>query len=73
MSIECQMYLNKNQTLKKFLHENPRYYKILNRDPSFIYELDKVMREKYKLTLPDKLDRFKNKLDMFSTFIDIFN
>ena len=59
MSIECQMYLNKNQTL--------------NRDPSFIYELDKIMREKYKLTLPDKLDRFKNKLDMFSTFIDIFN
>ena len=62
MSIECQMYLNKNQTLKRFLHENPRYYKILNRDPSFIYELDKIMREKYK-----------NKLDMFSTFIYIFN
>ena len=39
----------------------------------FIYELDKIMREKYKLTLPDKLDKFKNKLDMFSTFIDIFN
>ena len=51
MSIECQMYLNKNQTLKRFLHENPRYYKILNRDPSFIYELDKIMREKYKLTV----------------------
>ena len=73
MSIECQFYLNKNPNLKKFLHENPRYYKYLNRNPNFIFELEKIMKEKYKLTLPDKLNKFKDKLDMLNTFIDILN
>ncbi len=73
MSIESQFYLNKNPNLKKFLHENPRYYKYLNRNPNFIFELEKIMKEKYKLTLPDKLNKFKDKLDMLNTFIDILN
>ena len=73
MSIETQFYLNRNPNLKKFLHENPKYYKFLNREPSFIYELEKLMKEKYKLTLPDRINKFKDKLDMLNTFIDIFN
>ena len=73
MSIECQFYLQKNPNLKRFLHENPIFYKNLNRDPNFIFELEKLMKQKYKLTLPDKIDNFKNKLDMLNTFIDILN
>ena len=73
MSIENQFYLNNNPLLKKFLHENPQYYKILNRDPEFIIKLNDIMKEQYKLTLPDKIDKFKEKLDMLNTFIDIFN
>ena len=73
MSIETQFYLNKNPNLKKFLHENPKYYKPLNRNPNFIFEFEKIMKEKYKLTLPDKLNKFKDKLDMLNTFIDILN
>ncbi|MBQ8891479.1 MAG: hypothetical protein IJ068_01275 [Bacilli bacterium] len=73
MSIETQFYLNNNLLLKRFLHENPMYYKYLNRDPRFVIELSKIMKEKYKITLPDKIDRFKDKLDMLNTFIDIFN
>lgn len=73
MSIECQFYLQKNPNLIRFLHENPKYYKMLNRDPNFVFELEKMMKEKYKLTLPDKIDNFKNKLDMINTFIDIIS
>lgn len=73
MSIETQFYLNNNLLLKKYLHENPKYYKILNRDPKFIIELNEIMKEKYKLTLPDKIDKFKERLDMLNTFIDILN
>ena len=73
MSIECQFYLQKNPNLTRFLHENPKFYKNLNRDPNFVFELEKLMKEKYKLTLPDKIDNFKNKLDMINTFIDIIN
>ncbi len=73
MSIECQFYLNKNSNLKRFLHENPYYYKFLNRNSDFILELEKIMKEKYRLTLGDKITDFKNKLDMLNTFIDILN
>lgn len=73
MSIENQIYLNNNPNLKRFLHENPRYYKYLNRDPSFIIELNNLMKETYKLTINDKIDKFKDKLDMLNTFIDILN
>ena len=73
MSIECQFYLQKNPNLVRFLHENPRFYKFLNRDANFIFEIEKMMKEKYKLTIPDKIEKFKDKLDMLNTFIDILN
>ena len=73
MSIENQFYLNNNLLLKRFLHENPIYYKYLNRDPNFIIQLEKIMKEKYKITLPDKIDKVREKLDMLNTFIDILN
>ena len=73
MSIECQFYLQKNANFVRFLHENPRFYKFLNRDANFIFEMEKMMKEKYKLTIPDKIEKFKDKLDMLNTFIDILN
>lgn len=39
----------------------------------FIFEMEKMMKEKYKLTIPDKIEKFKDKLDMLNTFIDILN
>lgn len=73
MSLETQFYIGRNPNLIRFLHENPRFYKYLNRDPNFVFEMEKLMKEKYKLTLPDKIDKFKDKLDMLNTFIDILN
>lgn len=73
MSIDNQYYLNNNLLLKKFLHENPKYYKILNRDPNYIKELEQIMKEKYKITLPDKIEKISQKIDMLNTFIDILN
>lgn len=73
MSIESQFYLNNHLLLKKYLHENPKYYKYLNRDPNFIMKLEQLMKEGYKLTLPDKINIVKDKLDMLNTFIDILN
>jgi len=73
MSIDNQVFLNNNILLKKFLHENPKYYKYLNRDNKYIYELNNIMKDKYKLTLSDRINNLKNKIDMVNTFIDIFN
>ena len=73
MRIDNQFYLQKHPNLQKYLHENPIYYKQLNRDPEFIVELERIFRKEYKLTLPDKMNQVKDKLDMLNTFIDILN
>lgn len=71
MSIETQFYLKQNPNLVRFLHENPRFYKNLNRSPNFVRELEPMMKEKYKLTVADRIDNIKDKLEMINTFVDI--
>ena len=73
MRIDNQFYLNNNLLLKKYLHENPKYYKYINRDPEFIINLTNLMKQEYKLTLPDKINVVKDKLELLNTFIDILN
>lgn len=65
--------LNNNIYLKKFLRENSYYYKKLIRNPEFIYEMNNLMRERYKLTLPHKLDKLKDNISMINAFMDVLN
>ncbi len=71
MSINIQYILNNNIYLKKFLRENSFYYKNLIRNPFFINELNNIMKEKYKLTFPDKLEKLKNDIQMVNSIMDI--
>ena len=73
MLLRDQYILKENMYLKKFLRENSYYYKNLNREPNFIFKLSKLMKEEYKLTLPDRLDKIKNNINMINTFMDIIN
>lgn len=71
MVIRNQIILKNNLMLKKYLREHSYYYKELNRNPDFIYTLNSEMKESYKLTLPNKLDRIKDNVNMLTTFMDI--
>ena len=73
MHINNQIIINKNILLKKYLRENSYYYKILNRNPEYIKELYKQMQKAYKLTMNDRLDKFKDNLSMINSFMDILN
>jgi len=73
MLLRDQYIIKENLYLKKYLRENSFYYKNLNRDYNFIYKLSKLMKEEYKLTLPDRLDKIKNNISMINTFMDIIN
>ncbi len=72
MDYHVQYILNNNYYLRKFLRENSKYYKDLIRNSDFIYELNEIMKKEYKLTIPDKIEKFKNDLKMFSSVMDIF-
>lgn len=71
MQIKIQYILNNNLYLKKYLRENSSYYKNLIRDPSFINELNRLMKQEYKLNLPAKLDKLKHDISMINSVMDI--
>ena len=71
MPINIQYILNSNIYLKRFLRENSFYYKNLLRNPNFINELNNIMKETYKLTIPDKLEKIKNDISMFNTVMNV--
>ncbi len=71
MNINVISQLNSNTYLKKYLREHSYYYKNLIRNPSFINELNELMRKEYKLTFVDQLDKIKNNISLFNTFMDV--
>lgn len=73
MLLRDQYIIKENLQLKRFLRENSYYYKNLNRDQRFIYQLANMMKKEYKLTLPDRLDKLKSNISMINTFMDIIN
>lgn len=71
MNIKIQFMLDNDLMLKRFLQEHSAYYKNIIRNPRFINEIITLMKKEYHLTLPDKLDRFKNNIMLVNTFMDV--
>ncbi len=71
MPYQIQYILNNNIYLKKYLREHSEYYKKIIRHPEFIEELNELMRKEYKLTIPDKLEKLKNDISLFSSVMDV--
>ena len=64
-------YIKRNKLIYNYLRENPTWYKQLNRNPDAIKELEKVAKRHFKLTVPDRLERFVGNIEMLSSFIDV--
>lgn len=71
MDIETQIIVRSNPNLYRFLREESYWYKYLNRDPNIIYEIEKKMREKYKLTSQDKLEKLSQSISLLNGFMEI--
>ena len=63
--------LDANPYLKKYLREHSNYYKDIIRNPIFINKIEELMKKEYGLTFPDKLEKIKNNISMFNTFMDV--
>ena len=73
MQLETQFQINSDQKLKSFLRENSYWYKYLNRSPSYIKPFIKEMKDKYKLTPKDRLNKITNDINTFKTFLSILS
>lgn len=73
MTLDLQYKIKSNENYIRYLRENSRWYKYLNRNSLLFNEFEKEMKIKYKMTPKDKLDRFSKNIDKISQIIDIFS
>lgn len=71
MTIDTQIKINSDPRLKTFIRQYPNWYKSLNRNPLVYNEFVQDMKEKYKLTASDKLNKTLNSISMLQTFLEV--
>lgn len=71
MTVELQLKINADQRLKSFIRRYPNWYKLLNRNPLLYNEFVKAMKETFKITTTDKLNKTLNSISMLQTFIEV--
>ena len=71
MTIETQLKISSDPMLIKFIREYPIWYKYLNRNPNLLTEMEKDMKEKYKLTTSDRINNALNSIGMLQSLIDV--
>ena len=71
MSIDLIMKINNDPIQKQFLRENSYWYKYLNRSNIYYKDFINDMKNKYKLTTHDKINKAINNINMISTFLDV--
>ncbi len=71
MTLDIQYKLNSNINYIKFIRENPKWYKILNRDPLSFREFIMDMKDKYELKPMDRVNKLLNNITMLQSFLDV--
>ena len=71
MTVEVQLKINADPRLKSFIRDYPIWYKRLNRNPLLFKEFVSYMKNKYKITTSDKLNRTLDSINMLQTFLDV--
>ena len=70
MTLDLQFKIKNNPYLLKYLRENSRWYKYLNRDPKNFVIFESEMKEKYKLRKSDRFEQIINNIDMITKFVN---
>lgn len=73
MNLKTQFAIKNNPYLARYLHENSYWFKMLNRNPNTIQQLEKEMKEKYKMTTKDKMEDLGRKIEFIQSFMNLLN
>lgn len=71
MDIRTQIMVRSNPNIYRFLREESYWYKYLNRNPNSMKDLEKAMKNKYKLTTEDRLEKVGNSISLLHSFMDV--
>lgn len=65
------MKINSDPNLTSFIREYPIWYKLLNRNPNMFNEFVRDMKDKYKLTTTDRINKTLNNISMIQSLIEV--
>ena len=71
MDLNIQYKIFNNALLHRFLRENSYWYKLLNRNPLLIDEMERQMKDTYKLNTSDKIERISSRLSMLESILEV--
>lgn len=71
MNVNAQIRINNDPVLKKFIRENPSWYKYLNRDSDNIKLLINDMKNTYKLNISDRISKTMENLSLIESFLNV--
>ncbi|MFD2212982.1 YlbE-like family protein [Metabacillus endolithicus] len=72
MRKEVQEYIFANDERKKFVREQPYWYRKLSRNPNDINDMEISMMNYYQKTIPHKVQQFSNSIQMASMMVAMF-
>lgn len=65
-------YVGQNKQLQNFIREQPIWYRKLSRNPQEIQTLEVAALNYYKNTIPHKVEKFSNGVQMASMMMGMF-
>lgn len=71
MTLDVQFKINSNINYQRFIRENPYWYKILNRDPLQFKNFVLEVKDKYELTVTDRLNKMLDNINTIQTFLEV--
>ncbi len=73
MNEETIYIIKNNPIINRFLREESYHYKYLYRDNNYIKKVEQLAKEKYGLTISNKIENFKNTLNLINTFMSVID
>ena len=71
MITPLQLKINSDQTLTSFIREYPNWYKLLNRNPHLFNDFIRDMKDKYKLTTTDRINKTLTNINMIQSILEV--
>ncbi|AZU61402.1 YlbE-like family protein [Neobacillus mesonae] len=65
-------YLERQKDLKRFVREQPLWYRKLSRNPYDLQSLEIASLHYYKKTIPHQVEKFSNSVQMASMMYSMF-
>lgn len=70
MTVDVQFKLKSNPNYLKYLRENSKWYKTLNRNPESFTEFEKEVKEKYQLRPTDRISKALSAMEMIQAIME---